>query len=224
MTRRSIRVLAGLVAAATVAAAPAAASWQPGLWISRAEVMQLPERGPAWTQLRRIADRPIERPDLSNQDSAADTEVLANALVYARTRSKRLRGKVAAALTSAIGTERGGRTLALGRGLVSYVVAADLIDFAHYDRARARAFRDWLAPGRYERLAPSDYPTLVATHELRPNNWGTHAGASRIAADVYLHGQGDLARAAAVFKGWLGDRSSYSGFRFGDDLSWQADP
>ena len=26
-----------------------------------------------------------------------------------------------------------------------------------------------------------------------------------------------------MFKGWLGDRSQYSGFKFGD-MSWQADP
>ncbi|MGZ6642076.1 MAG: hypothetical protein ACXVFT_09595, partial [Solirubrobacteraceae bacterium] len=84
-------------------------------------------------------------------------------------------------------------------------------------------FRAWLTKVRTERLAPSDNPTLVATHELRPNNWGTHAGASRIAADIYLGDTRDLARAAAVFKGWLGDRHAYHGFRFGA-LSWQGNP
>ncbi len=38
--------------------------------------------------------------------------------------------------------------------------------------------------------------------------------------DAYLGDQGDLARVAQVFKGWLGDRSSYAGFTYGD-LSWQ---
>ena len=222
--RRLIGALMVLATTTAIAATPAAASWQPGLWLTRAEVRQLPMHGPAWSQLRRLAAEPIGRPDLSNQDSAADIDVLADALVYARTGDERLRAKVATALTDVIGTERGGRTLALARGLVSYVVAADLIDLAHYDPGRARAFRGWLAAVRTEPLAPADYPTLVATHELRPNNWGTHAGASRIAADIYLRDQADLARAAAVFKGWLGDRSTYSGFHFGDDLSWQADP
>jgi hypothetical protein len=32
-----------------------------------------------------------------------------------------------------------------------------------------------------------------------------------------------MARAAPVFRGWLGDRSAYAGFTFGD-LSWQCDP
>ena len=58
---------------------------------------------------------------------------------------------------------------------------------------------------------------------------------------VYLDDEQDIARAAKVMKGWLGDRSSYPGipgphygpedagrgFHFGgseEDLSWQADP
>jgi len=58
---------------------------------------------------------------------------------------------------------------------------------------------------------------------VRPNNWGTHAGASRVAADRYLGDKADLARAAKVFQGWLGDRSAYAGFTYGD-LAWQAHP
>ena len=77
---------------------------------------------------------------------------------------------------------------------------------------------------RNETLEPAANPTLVLTHELRPNNWGTHAGASRIAADIYLGDRRDLARAAAVFMGWLGDRDIYHGFRYGEDQSWQSDP
>jgi hypothetical protein len=56
---------------------------------------------------------------------------------------------------------------------------------------------------------------------LRPNNWGTHAGASRAAIAAYLNDTAEMARTAQVFKGWLGSRSSYSGFSYGD-LSWQA--
>ena len=126
-------------------------------------------------------------------------------------------------MAQAIGTERGGRTLALGRGLVSYVIAADLIDLHALDPRTDAAFRDWLRTVRFERLRPGSRPTLVATHEVAPNNWGTHAGASRIAVDIYLGDTADLARAAAVVKGYLGDRSAYHGFRYGKDLSWQAD-
>ncbi|MCB0291540.1 MAG: alginate lyase family protein, partial [Calditrichaeota bacterium] len=65
--------------------------------------------------------------------------------------------------------------------------------------------------------------TLVSTHEDRPNNWGTHAGATRAAIAVYLNDTQELERTAQVFKGWLGDRSSYAGFSYGD-LDWQANP
>src|SRR6185436_3561741 len=68
-----------------------------------------------------------------------------------------------------------------------------------------------------------DGQTLRSTHEKRPNNWGTHAGASRAAVAVYLGDQAELDRCAQVFKGWLRDRSAYAGFEYGD-VSWQADP
>ena len=67
--------------------------------------------------------------------------MLATALVAARTDSNKLRARTAAGIMDAIGTERGGRTLALARGLVSYVVAADLIDLRHYDPGKDRGFR-----------------------------------------------------------------------------------
>ena len=143
-------------------------------------------------------------------------------MVAARTGDRGLRKRAAAGVMDAIGTEKGGRTLSLARGLVAYVVAADLIDLRHFDRGKDRTFREWLDKVRREKLSPSQNPTLIATHELRPNNWGTHAGASRIAADIYLGDRRDLARAAAVFKGWLGDRGVYHGFVYGGK-SWQAD-
>ena len=65
--------------------------------------------------------------------------------------------------------------------------------------------------------------TLVSTHEDRPNNWGTHAGAARAAIAAYLGDSAQLARTALVFRGYLGDRAAYAGFEFGD-LSWQCDP
>jgi hypothetical protein len=215
---------AALLAGAAAAPAPSAAA-QParsGIWISGAELKRLPERGPAWDQLETLAHEKLGHADLSNQDSDHDVRVLATALVAARTGDRDLRKRAAAGVMDAIGTEKGGRTLSLARGLIAYVVAADLIDLHHFDRGKDRAFRQWLDKVRTEKLSPSQNPTLVATHELRPNNWGTHAGASRIAADVYLGDRRDLARAAAVFKGWLGDRSVYHGFVYGDK-SWQAD-
>jgi len=191
-----------------------------GIWISPAELAQLPMAGPAWARLKAAADGPLGQAAIRDQDSDHDVKTLAVALVYARTGDARYRAKAAGAILAAVGTERGGRTLALGRNLPSYVIAADLIDLRSYDAARDAQFRAWLSMVRRESL---DGITLVRTHEQRPNNWGTHAGGARIAADLYLGDTVDLERAAAVFKGWLGDRTAYSGFTYGD-LSWQADP
>lgn len=191
-----------------------------GIWTSAAELAMKPMAGPAWAAVKAAADGSLGSPNISDQDSKHDTSTLAVALVYARTGTTSYRAKAANAILSAIGTEAGGRTLALGRNLVSYVIAADLIDLKAYDAAGDQRFRAWLTTVRRSAL---DGKTLISTHEDRPNNWGTHAGASRIAADLYLGDTADLARAVLVFRGWLGDRSAYAGFKYGD-LDWQADP
>jgi hypothetical protein len=213
-------------AASTAVPAPTAPPRTPapgtsaGIWITAAELAQLPTSGSAWEHLKLAADSDLGQPNIADQNSQHDTNTLAVALVYARTGDASYRAKAAGAIMAAIGTERGGRTLALGRNLVSYVIAADLIDLPRYDAGSDQQFRSWLAAVRTETL---DGRTLVSTHEMRPNNWGTHAGASRIAADRYLGDTADVARAAQVFKGWLGDRPAYAGFTYGD-LAWQADP
>lgn len=221
--RRSATVfsfVAVAVAAALGGSAGAAAPAREGIWISRAEVAKLPMRGSAWLRLKAAADGDLGEAEIADQDSRHDTSTLAVALVYARTGKPRYRAKAAEAVLAAIGTEDGGRTLALGRNLLAYVVAADLIDLRTYDPAGDARFRGWLAGVRREKL---DGRTLIGTHNERPNNWGTLAGASRVAAAVYLGDRKDLDRAARVFRGFVGDRSAYRGFRYGD-LSWQANP
>jgi hypothetical protein len=195
-----------------------------GIWVSPAQLQRLPMRGAAWEALKETADDRLRKAKIRNQNSEHDTRVLAAALVYARTGQRGYRNKAASGIMAAVGTERRGRTLALARNLLGYVIAADLIDLKHFDPGKARVFARWLDQVRREPLEPKDNPTLIDTHELRANNWGTMAGASRIAADAYLGDRADLARAAAVFKGWLGDRQAYSGFVWGVDQSWQADP
>jgi Chitobiase/beta-hexosaminidase C-terminal domain/Alginate lyase len=191
-----------------------------GMWISASELAALPMSGPAWTAVKNEADSPAGTPDLSDQDQRNNVTVLAKALVFARTGVESYRSEVRQQLQMAIGTEAGGRTLAFGRELMAYVVAADLINLSAYDPSfDTTQFRPWLRYGLTETL---DGMTLVSTHEDRPNNWGTHAGASRVAVAVYLGDSAELERAAQVFKGWLGDRASYAGFNYGD-LSWQCD-
>jgi hypothetical protein len=118
------------------------------------------------------------------------------------------------------GSEASATTLALGRALAAYVVAADIVDLATIDPVLDAAFRTKL---RALRAASFQGRSLVSTHEERPNNWGTHAGAARVAIALYLDDPIDLAAAAEVHRAWLGDPSSHSRFEFGA-LWWQADP
>jgi hypothetical protein len=177
----------------------------------------LPDKGKAWESLKAAADRPAGEPNLSDQNQANNVLVLAKALVFARTGEARYRDEVRRACLAAMGTEKGGRTLALGRELAAYIIAADLVGLAADED---RKFRPWLKGLLTAELSGR---SLRSTHEDRPNNWGTHAGASRAAIAAYLGDKDELDRVAKVFKGWLGDRASYSGFKYGD-LSWQADP
>lgn len=203
----------------TVTPAPLAATG--AVLMSAAQLAGLPMSGPAWTALKARADASASAPNLSNQDDNTDITVLAKGLVYARTGTAVYRTSALAAIKAAVGTEVGGRTLALGRNLSGYVIAADLISLRTLDPAYDQdVFRPWL---RSLLTKPLDGRTLRSTHEDRPNNWGTHAGAARAAVAAYLGDATELARVATVFRGWLGDRSAYAGFKYGD-LAWQCDP
>ncbi|MGD9750397.1 MAG: hypothetical protein AB7W59_05300 [Acidimicrobiia bacterium] len=187
---------------------------RPGIWITAEEVAMLPVEGPAWDQVARWALGPWERPNLADQDSNHDLEVLAGALYAVRMHDEAVRRRVIDGLAGVAGTEREGRVLALARNIVGYVVAAELVGY------RDAEFLSWLDAVRFAQL---DGRSLVSTHERRPNNWGTHAGAARVAIARFLDDDEDLQRAALVFKGYLGDRRSYAGFVFDADLSWHPD-
>lgn len=177
--------------------------------ISRDRLMSLPTSGAAWQAMVSEANG-FNSVNLSDQDDDDDVRLLAWALVTVRTGGDV--GPIHQALARVPGTE-GADTLALGRNLASVVLAADLVGY------RDPGFAAWLRDVMRTKLSGD---TLISTHEDRPNNWGTHAGASRVAADLYLGDTADLGRAAAVFRGWLGERSVYAGFNYGD-LDWQAD-
>lgn len=190
-----------------------------GIWITAGELAALPTSGPAWDALKAAADKDPGKPDLQDQNQNNDVYVMAKALVYARTGETKYRDETIANLMQVIGTERGGRTLALGRNLSPYIIAVDLINLPAIPD-KDRAFRRWLLEVLDEKLGGR---TLRSTQEDRPNNWGNHAGASRAAIAIYLGNYDELERTATVFRGYLGDRSAYSGFRYGVDLSWQCD-
>ena len=172
--------------------------------------------GPAWDHVLLTAQMSANNPDLSDGSDDTNIIVLAKALVYARTGAESYRQEVIAACMDAIGTQ-GGSTLYLSRELAAYVIAADIVGLPPDEDD---LFSEFLDEVRHQEIGGR---TLISTHEDRPNNWGTHAGASRMAVALYLGDEADLEQAAKVFKGWLGDRNSYAGFDYGA-LSWQCDP
>lgn len=184
-----------------------------GIWIKSDEISSYGASGAAWDEMAAAASS-LGSLDLSDQDDPDDSRLLAAAMVAVRL-GQDVRPLRAVAL-AAMGTEDGGRTLALARNLPCLVFAVDLIGLPPDDDAR---FRAWLAAVRTETL---DGRTLVSTHEQRPNNWGTWAGAARAAADVYLGDLADLKRCAQVHAGWMGYPKAYNRFSFGE-LDWQAD-
>lgn len=194
---------------------------QKGLWISAEELAKLPTSGAAWENLLQAANEPIATPSLFDQNDPTNVRVLAKALVFARLKEEKYREAVVNALQSVTATQAPAeaRTLALGRELVAYVIAADLIALHVHAPKLDAQFRAQL---RALRTASFNKRTLISTHEQRANNWGTHAGASRVAIAAYLDDEAEVQRCAQVFRGWLGERTAYSNFKFGDK-SWQAD-
>ncbi len=188
-----------------------------GIWISATELAEQPTSGTPWQMLKQDADTYWGVPNLSDQEDKANIYTMSKALVYARTGTESYRTDVIEACMQAIGTEEGGRSLALSRNLAAFVIAADLVELPPEEDT---LFCSWLRELLTQRMA--DGFSLTTCHEIRPNNWGTHAGASRAAIAAYLEDRDELDRVAQVFKGWLGDRSSYASFSYGA-LSWQAD-
>jgi hypothetical protein len=193
-----------------------------GIWIGAAELAQLPTSGTAWNNLRAAADASCGSVDLADQEDPTNVCIMAKALVFARIGGSAYRTAVVDALRQiTLAGVYNGRALALGRELVGYVIAADLIRLGSVDPLLDAAFRTAL---RVLLTAPTtEAGTLQQCHERRPNNWGTHCGASRAAIAAYLGDTAEMDRVARVFRGWLGDRASYAGFSYGD-LAWQCDP
>jgi len=189
-----------------------------GIWTSAAEISKLPVAGLTWNNLKAGADEPIGKPNLADNEDSVNVAILAKALVYARTGNETYRQQVITACMQAIGTE-GTETLALGRELLAYVLAADLVKLPASEDA---TFRNGLRAMLSKNLSSQ---SLRSSNEGRPNNWGMHCGATRAAIARYLGDATELERTARVFKGWLGDRNTYADFSYDvNELWWQSNP
>lgn len=197
-----------------------------GMWLSTTEIRALPTSGAAWDAVKKAADAPLSASDANLADrNDHNIGTLAAALVGVRLDDDAYRNKAKSALADVMAQQpRRDDVLAAARKLAAYVIAADTLELSATDPAFDQRFRTWLRSMlTYEYSGGGGGGSIVDVHERRANNFGTHAGAARVAAAAYLHDQAELDRAAAVFRGWLGERQAYADFKYGD-LAWQADP
>lgn len=199
--------------------APAAAATD-YILMSRSALLARPVSGIPWANMKAVADGSLGTPNLCNQDSKHHLRTLAAALVFARTGSASYGLKARQGVMAAIRTQRVGcdnATLALGRQLMAYVLAADFADLAGTPEA---TFRAWLTTIRRKIIGGHGvWNSLFRTHVRSATNWGAYAGASRIAASLYLGDTADVAAASKITQGFLGSRTAY---RFTDRMSWAA--
>ncbi len=207
---------------AVAGSAPVAAATD-YLLMPRSELLTRPVSGSTWTSLRSVADASLGTANLCDQDEDHHLRTLASALVYARTGIASYATKARGGVMAAIATQTAGcnnATLALGRQLTGYVLAAD---FSALSGADDTAFRSWLSAIRGKVIGGhSIWDSLINTHTRSANNWGAYAGAARVAASLYLGDSADVAAAALVTRGFLGDRGAYAFNHIldADDLSW----
>ena len=136
---------------------------------------------------------------------------LAAALVYARTGVASYGAKARGGVIAAIKTLRVGcdnATLALGRQLTAYVLAANFADMTGSSDVTFRAFLSTIV----RRIVGGHgvWDSLYHTHIRSATNWGAYAGAARIATSLYLGNTADVAAASKVTRGFLGERAAYN--------------
>lgn len=217
----------GLVVAllVTVAAWTTSASAAGGyILMPRSELLARPVSGAAWANLKSVADGNLGSADACDINSDHHLRTLAAALVFARTGNAAYGTKARAGVMAGMASQKDGcsqAVLSLGRQLTAYVLAAD---FAGLSGADETQFRSWLSAIRTKNIGGHSTRTAITkTHLISVNNWGAYAGASRIAADLYLGDTADLAAASKVTRGFLGERAAYAGWDANleaNDVSW----
>ena len=191
-----------------------------GIWIGGAELARLPTSGRAWDSVVDAAADADTNGDVSDQDSTHDQATLAAALVTARTGQQR--DRAVAALESAIGTEQDGdgRWLEVGRNMLGYIIAADLLGI------RSGPVYDWLASFRTMRLAHNNSGQPITFRESAwssGSNASAQEGAVYAALGVYLKDASMQRWSWDAFRRYAGDRSSPHRITSNSDI-WQQTP
>ena len=191
--------------------------------MSAAELMALPTSGPGWDAIMARIKSPYGGSYTLGTRDESNKDVLANALAGARLRT-RVQGLRPRQDRADDGAPRNtGDVLGTLRHLQTYVISADIIDLASFDPALDARFRTWLANEfRADYAGGGGGGSVVSTHDKKPNNFGTHAGATRIAAALYLDDDAELKAARDVWYGWAtGDPAYAPSTRVWTGTSWQ---
>lgn len=170
-----------------------------------------PKSGDAWNRML-AASKNLKAVTLTDTGGSANGELLAAAFVAAALQDSALAGKVVSICKTALNGSHS-RTLEQGRNLAPIAIALDSVGDHSLDSLLLRE-RDYKA---------TEQGSVIDCHKKRPNNWGTVAGLARVAVDAHIGDTTDLSAAVKIHQGWLGDRSKYAGFSYGD-TSWQANP
>lgn len=186
------------------------------------ELRALPTAGQAWETLKEAADAKPRPVDLSDQDNEQAARTVASALVYARTGRDAYRQKVISALEALQSEDIGrARVLSASRQLAGYVIAADMVGY------RPPSFSEFVARLRtFEFGGHGRWRDIDGTTTSTASNWGAWALATRIAISRFVGDDADVAAAASILAGFLGERSAYSDFQKTDDFdpSWSCGP
>lgn len=198
-----------------------------GILLSPAEIAALPTSGAAWTALLNRSNTPSGDPAQLASRGDHNKDVLSNALVAARLNDNGRRGYVRDEIRKVITARRDvNDVLGTLRHLQTYVISADLINLAQFDTAFDATFRSWLTTEiRFNYSGGGGGGSVISIHNKKANNFGTHAGATRVAADLYLGDAADLLAASNIWKGWAtGDPALQHSTRTWAGTNWQAQP
>jgi hypothetical protein len=221
-----------------------------GIWIGPDEIAQRPREGAAWEAIVDSANRTsYGEPNLADQNTGHDTKILAAALAYVGSGDMSYRSRAVDGLTAIIGTENGtdpscafetrppefgegppgARSMALGRALAAYCIAADILDFRSggFDPGGlGTAWEAWVDQVRFRINCPNNsdlWKNLSEVHDEATSNGNSMAGGARVACAAYLDDEDEIAAAWDTFRRFCGN------LEVGPDLrvnypSWMHDP
>jgi hypothetical protein len=182
------------------------------IFITDAELNSKPISGTGWNFLKAKADATPGVVDLADQSSLTQSNLLAAALVFARTGNSLYRDKVISFVKQAPGTELNGpdHLLGVARTLYGYVVSADLVQMPLSTVCNnGQTWEQFLSGIRAKEIpGHGRWKTLDFCSANTSCNWGAYALSSHLAVSYALNDSTAVQRDLDIFKRFLGDTSS----------------